>query len=71
MDPKGSIPLWVVDMMKRKAADFVVRLRKEVVDLKVYILNTDTLLIQNYRPSRIVHCVNNVRYLLSIHARMS
>lgn len=30
MDPKGAVPLFVVDMMKRKAAEFVAKLREEV-----------------------------------------
>jgi len=29
VDPKGSVPLFVVDMMKRKAAEFVAKLREE------------------------------------------
>jgi len=33
IDPKGSVPLWIVDMMKRKAADFVVKLREESATL--------------------------------------
>jgi len=30
IDPKGAIPLWVIDMVKTKSGDFMARLRKEV-----------------------------------------
>jgi len=32
IDPKGAIPLWVVEMMKAKAGDYMARFRKEAAN---------------------------------------